>query len=123
MKKRGSPAGTIGRPEEARSGALPSIEQCKRVERGVRRHLLRVEDEVRTAQDRLSAEVQRQGPDARLAVSASATVIVSVAAALMEVVSQRAGAAFDEAEFVNAARAAAEVMQERAARKAKRKGG
>ena len=107
------------RKSEVETDALPSVEECRRMEQAIRRGLERVEDDVRTAQGRAAVEVGRLGGNENLFLTASATVVVSIAAGLLEVVSERTGRSTVEQSFIDAARDAAEFVQARAARTAK----
>lgn len=73
-----------------------------------------VEEKIQVAHDRLAADANRAGLDEPLVTGASATVVLSIAASLMESASFRSGEALDGAAFIAAARAAADAALARA---------
>jgi len=118
MKKQGSPP-TAGRREPSPGGkrqGLPTVDECRRLDGALRHRLEGVEDAVRSACSRSAAEVDRPHLDKSLFLRASATVIVSIAASLMDVVSERTGEPFREGAFAEAARDAAEFIRNRSER-------
>ncbi len=96
--------------------ALPRLEDCRSLAPALRRNLERLEDDIRTAHARHAAEIHRAGGDETAYLQASATVLVSIAAGLIEVVAARSGAPAAPDPFVAAAGEAAL----RAAKSAKR---
>jgi len=96
-------------PPEAPNGAdffLPTLDECRRDDR-LKERLLRIEQNIQVAHNRLIADAARGGIDERFVYSASATVILSIAASMMEFAAHRVGKPLDPAVFVEAARAAA----------------
>lgn len=113
----------IGRVEvgkDARSEViLPSLSECRHFEQDLRDQLDLLEQKIQMAHDRLIADAHRNGENERLVYGASATVVLSIAASMMEFASYRMGQPLDETAFLAAARAAARFSGERSGAKCK----
>jgi hypothetical protein len=123
MKKRGPSVTTMHETRdegEPRTHALPTINECRRMDSTMRRNLERVDDDVRCVHGRIAAEVERLGNDSGLFLRASTTVILSIAASLTEVVSERTGEPVTSQSFADSALDAAEYARTREAIKGKR---
>ncbi|BDV33032.1 hypothetical protein [Methylocystis iwaonis] len=92
---------------------LPSLSECRQLAQGLRDQLDSLEQKIQMAHDRLIADAHLNGENERLVYSASATVILSIAASMMEFTSYRMGRPFDESAFLAAARVAVQSGGER----------
>jgi hypothetical protein len=99
---------------------LPTVEECRRIEGQLREELQRVDEEVRRAHNRIAASVGRFSSDEILFLRASAMVVLTVAAGLVEIVSDRARVQAPEGAF---AAAAADTAAWAKRRKKKKSGG
>jgi hypothetical protein len=107
MKKSELQTGRLGSHKKTSVAlVLPSPSECRRLNQGLRDQLEGAEQKIQIAHDRLMADALREGLDEAVVCSASATVILSIAASMMELVSFRVGKTLDDAEFVAAARVA-----------------
>lgn len=106
--------GRVQAGKDARSeGILPSLSECRRFEQDLRDQLDSLEQKIQMAHDRLVADAHLNGENERLVYSASATVILSIAASMMEFTSYRMGRPLDDSAFLAAARVAAQSSGER----------
>ncbi|KAF2990613.1 hypothetical protein OGR47_01695 [Methylocystis sp. MJC1] len=96
---------------------LPSLSECRQLSRDLRDQLEIVEQKVQMAHDRLIADAHRDGVNESLVHGASATVVLSIAASMMEFSSYRMGRPLDETAFIAAARVAAQISRERSGAK------
>jgi hypothetical protein len=85
-----------------------SIADCRSCEPALRGRLEALDDEVRSAVNQLLAEIAREGEDASAFLKAATTVLLSIAAGLMETAAERGGAAIDVESFRDAAEGAAQ---------------
>lgn len=104
---------TSSHREDARSAqparAAPlSIEDCRRCEPALRGRLEALDDDVRGAINRLLAEFDGEGEDRGAFLKAATTVLLSIAAGLMESAAERGGMAADVESFRDAAEDAAQ---------------
>ncbi|HEY8163050.1 MAG TPA: hypothetical protein VIF34_12410 [Methylocystis sp.] len=95
---------------------LPTLSECKQLDRAMKNQLEAVEQKIQVAHDRLMADANQAGLDEGFVSGASATVFLSIAASMMEFASFRVGKALDDAAFVAAARIAADAALERPAK-------
>jgi hypothetical protein len=78
---------------------IPSFDECRCLNDPVRADLELLDYEIRRVSAQLLAEVDRSEKDSVLFLRASATVILSIAAGLMESASERTGQPFDVESF------------------------
>lgn len=97
------------RKDVSSGDVLPSLSECRQLSHDLRDQLEIVEQKVQMAHDRLVADAHRDGVNESLVHGASATVVLSIAASMMEFSSYRMGRPLDEAAFIAAARAAARI--------------
>ncbi len=102
-----APSDAAGGATSADPQALPRLDECRKMAPALRRNLERLDDDIRTAHARHAADLYRAGADESAFLQASATVLLSIAAGLVEVVAARSGASASPAAFIEAARAAA----------------
>jgi hypothetical protein len=106
-----------GREPSCQEGALPSLDECRQLSKELKESLQSVEQKIQTAHSRLVAEASRDARDEAFIHGASATVILSIAASMMEFASCRTGRTLDEEAFIAAARDAAQDASDRSAGK------
>jgi hypothetical protein len=92
-------AESAGEPRRPAVAELPTIEECRRLEPSLRACLEQLDQEVRGAHDRILADVDRSLADSALFLRGSATVIVTIAAGLMELAAERTRERRDDASF------------------------
>ncbi len=118
----GSPVNRSGRPssrgekaESDRSGTIgiPTIEECQRFDAPLREDLELLDYEIRRRVDRMLAGVDQSGKDSVLFRKASTTVLLSIAAGLMESAAERTREPFDVASFKAVAENAAQWAKNR----------
>lgn len=93
---------------------LPTLSECRQLDRAMKRQLEIVEQKIQVAHDRLMADANRAGLNEPSVCEASATVVLSIAASIMESASFRSGDALDGTVFIAAARAASDAALARA---------
>jgi hypothetical protein len=106
-----------GREPSCQEDALPSLDECRQLSKELKERLQAVEQKIQTAHSRLVAEASRDARDEGVIHGASATVILSIAASMMEFASCRTGRALDEEAFIAAARDAAQDASDRSSGK------
>lgn len=97
----------VGEPTRPAVARLPTVEECHRLEPSLRARLEQLDQEARGAHDRIMADVDRSAADSALFLRGSATVIVTIAAGLMELAAERTRERRDDVSFTAAARDAA----------------
>lgn len=95
------------------SAPMLTINECRRLKGGLRQYLMLLEEETSRAHARVAANVNLRGEDELAFLRASTTVVISVAAGLMEVAAERSHSAFDTGGFHEAARESAELAWRR----------
>jgi len=85
-----------------------SIEECQRIDSPIREELELLDYEIRSSFTRILSEVDRSGADNILFLKASTTVLLSIAAGLLERAAEANDAQFDIGSFVSGAEMAAE---------------
>lgn len=83
---------------------LPSIDELRRLDAPMRRAVELLDDNVRRAHDRICADSRLSPADAQIFVKASITVVLSVAASLLETAQERRRETMREEAFGEAAR-------------------
>lgn len=101
---------------------LPSLFECRQLAQDLKDQLDSLEQKIQMAHDRLVADAHLNGENERLVYSASATVILSIAASMMEFTSYRMGRPLDDSAFLTAARVAVQSSGERSGAKCKQLG-
>jgi hypothetical protein len=94
--------------QPARASAPLSIEDCRRCEPVLRGRLEALDDEVRGSINLLLAEIDAEGDERGAFLKAATTVLLSIAAGLMESAAEQGGAAADVESFRDAAEDAAQ---------------
>jgi len=110
-------------PEDGAAGAgpkLPSVEDCRRLKPSMREHLEQVDEELRRILNRVDAQRPRSAEEQTQFMRASATVMATVAAGILEIVAERTREPYSIQTFGDAARDAAQWTQSRR-QKSKRK--
>jgi hypothetical protein len=97
-----------GPTQPARAAAPLSIEDCRRCEPTLRGRLEALDDEVRGSINLLLAEIDAEGDERGAFLKAATTVLLSIAAGLMESAAERSGVAADVESFRDAAEDAAQ---------------
>jgi hypothetical protein len=87
---------------------LLTIEECQSIGSPLREELELLDYEIRSAFARILSDVDRSGPDNILFLKASTTVLLSIAAGLMERAAEQNNAPFDVKSFVVGAEMAVE---------------
>lgn len=103
-----SPREEDARPAHSEGGAIPTIEECQRLEPALRQDLEMLDYEVRCLVNQILAGVDRSGRDGVSFMRASTTVLLSVAAGLMEATAERTHEPVDVDAFKAIAEDAAE---------------
>ena len=85
-----------------------SIEECQKLVSPLRDDLELLDYEIRSAFTRIMSEVDRSGSDNVLFLKASTTVLLSIAAGLLERVAEQTNHPFDVDSFVGGAQSAAQ---------------
>jgi len=78
---------------------IPSFDECRRLDDPVRSDLELLDYEIRRVCARILADVNKSDKDSVLYLRTSATVILSIAAGLMEAAAERTGQPFDVESF------------------------
>lgn len=93
--------------------AVMSIEECQRLEAPLRRDLEVLDYEIRSLVSRIRKEASEAGADDTIFVTASSTVLLSIAAGLVARAAEDRRMAFDKSSFVASADSAARWAGER----------
>ena len=94
---------TFSRSEPSEMLKAPSFDECRLLKDPVRSDLELLDYEIRRISAQILADVDRSNKDGVLFLRASATVILSVAASLMESASERTGRPFGAESFKSVA--------------------
>lgn len=94
-------------------GALPTVEECRRLDPALRQELEIVDYEVRCVVNQILAAVDQSGQDGVMFLRASTTVLLSIAAGLMETAAERAHESADVDSFKDIAEDAAQWAKDR----------
>jgi hypothetical protein len=92
---------------------IPTFDECRRLDDPVRADLELLDYEIRRISAQILADVERSDKDGVLFLRTSATVILSIAAGLMETAAERTGQPFDVESFKAVAEDAAEWAKTR----------
>lgn len=108
-----SPHGEKAEPDYFGAAGIPTIEQCRCFDAPLREDLELLDYEVRRGFNQILAGVDRSGRDSVLFLKASTTVLLSIAAGLMESTAERTREPFDVASFKAIAENAAQWAKSR----------
>lgn len=86
---RPSPCDVQAKPAVSESAKIPTVEECQRLDASLRQDLEVLDYEVRCIVNQILADVDQSGRDGVSFMRASTTVLLSIAAGLLEVTAER----------------------------------
>lgn len=101
------------RPADSGRAKIPTIEECQQLDAELREDLEVLDYEIRCAVNQILADVDRSGRDGISFLRASTTVLLSIAAGLLEATAERTHEPADVEAFKAVAEDAAEWAQRR----------
>ncbi|MBI1867091.1 MAG: hypothetical protein HYS06_02135 [Methylocystis sp.] len=108
-----SSPGETAAPDCSGLVGIPTIEECQRFDAPLRDDLELLDYEIRRRFNRILAGVDQSGQDSVLFLKASTTVLLSIAAGVMESTAERTRQPFDVASFKAVAENAAKWAKNR----------
>jgi hypothetical protein len=98
---------------EETGSRLPTIPECRQLSGDLRGYVERLEEETARAHERVASSANRNAEEGVKFLQASTTVVLTIAAGLMEVAAERSRVRFVETALTDAARDSAEYVQRR----------